>query len=53
MDQQQTPGVPGQQTPEEALRDAEAGFEDISSVLRRALAVDDELAAKAAPAADR
>ncbi|MDX6281389.1 MAG: hypothetical protein QOH03_2460 [Kribbellaceae bacterium] len=45
MDQQQTP-VPGEQTPEEALRDARAGLDDISSVLRQALAADDALVAK-------
>lgn len=46
---QQTP-VPGEQTPEEALRDAQAGLDDISSVLRQALAADDALVAKHARA---
>lgn len=52
MDQQQTPDVPGEQTPDEALRDAQAGLDDITSVLRQALAADDVLAAKHARAAD-
>jgi hypothetical protein len=50
VDQQQT-SVPGEQTPEEALRDAQAGLDDISSVLRQALAADDALVAKHARAA--
>lgn len=37
--------VPGEQTPEEALRDAENGFADIAATLRQALATDNELAA--------
>lgn len=36
-----------EQTPEDALRDAQEGFKDISDVLRAALAADDELAAQA------
>lgn len=51
VDQQQTP-VPGEQTPEEALRDAQAGLDEISSVLRQALAADDALVAKHSRAAD-
>jgi len=37
--------VPGEQNPEEALRDAEQGFADIAATLEQALATDDELAA--------
>lgn len=37
--------MPGEQTPEQALRDAENGFADIASTLQQALATDDQLAA--------
>lgn len=40
------------QTPEEALADARAGFDEISSILEQALA-DDDLAAEAAETARR
>ncbi len=39
--------MPGEQTPEEALRDAEDGFAEIAATLEQALATDDELAAPA------
>ncbi|HET6294359.1 MAG TPA: hypothetical protein VFG33_13330 [Kribbella sp.] len=44
--------APVPQTPEEALADARAGFDEISSILEQALA-DDDLAAEAAETARR
>ena len=37
--------MPGEQTPEEALREAEGGFADIATAIEQALAADDDLAA--------